>query len=217
MSIYLSHHRTFCENLFVLHNLEVSWDGNGGLPLRRKALQAATEIFGRRPDLAIGSRVDLSRGGLRVGLFRDGRDLTILIYPLGQVRLARHLPRQRPDLELFEKVVCERVFAKLEQAAPSSGAIPLLDVSHPEDVFFTDPFEGFEVLRLEDNAEAGANRLLMGRRSHSPHVYAFQEISELPQDLIRDQPVTGQTRLLDLISAYQGAHDMDESQTPEPA
>lgn len=97
MIFYLTHHRAFCEELGRLHALDVSWDGRGSVPLRRKPLQSAMELFGRRPDLTIGSQVTLNRGGVEITLFRGGRDLLIHICKSGSVVISGHRPGLQPD------------------------------------------------------------------------------------------------------------------------
>ncbi|PTX52637.1 hypothetical protein IQ03_03907 [Gemmobacter caeni] len=211
MDVYLEHHRSFCENLARLNMLPVSWDEKGGLPLRKKALQAAIEIFGRRPDLTIGSVVDLKRGGLKIGLIRDGRDITLLICAQGTVSLSRHLPRTRPDIELFAKAVEEPLFETLTRAVPLFTG-PRLDRGRKEDHPFTEPFEGFELLRLFRRDDPRERRILVGRRTHSEGIFAFHDARDLPTDIFRDQILCGTTRLSDLLTAYQETSASD----PEP-
>lgn len=208
MDLYMEHHRSFCENLARLNMLPVSWDGRGGLPLRRKSLQATVEIFGRRPDLTIGSVVELKRGGLRIGLIRDGRDITLLICAQGTVSLSRHLPQSRPDIELFTKAVEEPLFETLARAVPMFSG-PRLDSSRPEDHPFSEPFEGFELLRLFRGDDQRDRRILVGRRTHSEGVFAFHDARDLPTDIFRDQILCGTTRLSDLLSAYRETSALD--------
>jgi len=211
MDVYLEHHRSFCENLARLNMLPVSWDGRGGIPLRRKALQASVEIFGRRPDLTIGSVVDLKRGGIRIGLIRDGRDITLLICAQGTVSVSRHLPRSRPDIEHFTKGVDEPLFSALAAVAPMFSG-PRLDRMRSEDHLFTETFEGFELLRLARRDDQRDRKILVGRRTSSQGVYAFHDARDLPTDIFRDQILCGTTRLSDLISSYRETPAAD----PEP-
>jgi hypothetical protein len=209
MDVYLEHHRSFCENLARLNMLPVSWDGKGGIPLRKKALQSAIEVFGRRPDLTIGSAVELKRGGLKIGLIRDGRDINLLICAQGTVSVSRHLPRSRPDIEYFTKGVDEPLFDILVQAAPIFAG-PRLDRLRPEDHRFTEPFEGFDLLRLARREDQRDRKILVGRRTCSEGIFAFHDARDLPTDIFRDQILCGQTRLSDLITAYR------ETAAPDP-
>jgi hypothetical protein len=201
MDVYLDHHRAFCENLARLNMLPVSWDDRGGLPLRRKALRSAFEVFGRRPDLAIGSVCELKRGGLKIGLVRDGCDITLLICPLGTIGLSRHRPRSKPDIEYFAKLVEQPLFELLDEAVPVFSG-PRLDRGGEEDHPFSEPFEGFELLRLDRSGEDRGGRILIGRRSYSDGIFAFHDAKDLPSDIYRDQILCGTTRLSDLINAY---------------
>lgn len=211
MDVYLDHHRAFCENLARLNMLSVSWDGGGGLPLRRKALQSAVELFGRRPDLAIGSMSELKKGGVKIGLVRDGCDISVLICPLGTISISRHRPKNKPDIEYFAKHVEQRLLDILSEAVPAFSG-PRLDLWREEDHLFSEPFEGFELLRLHRCGEGRGRTILIGRRSYSDGVFAFHDARDLPVDIYRDQILCGTTRLSDLINAYHRERDRD----PEP-
>jgi len=206
---FLDHHRAFCENLARLNQLDVSWDGRGAIPLRKKALQSAVEIFGRRPDLAIGATVVLSKGGLNVSILRGGRDVNLVICPLGTVRLSRHLPRSRPDLEIFVKLVDERLIDALRDVI-AFFEDPFLDRARLEDHQLAEPFEGFDILRLHAQDSPEEKTILFGRRTYAEGIYAFHEMRELPADIFRDQVIYGQTRLSELLASYH------EDLTPDP-
>jgi hypothetical protein len=214
MAIHLQHHRAFCENLGHLHDIGVSWDGEGSKPLQKRSLQAAMEFFGRRPDLAIGAKTGLVRGGgVQVGLFREGRDITILICPKGSVRISRHRPRMRPDFTLYQEVVNTEVFRTLEDALPCAEDTPLLDYLSDGDVRLPSPFDGFMILRLAKSDTLGCCRLYMGREGPVPDLYAFHDAIHIPEDLPVDQTLTGQARLSDLLAAYR----VERSQARVPA
>jgi hypothetical protein len=202
MNLYLEHHRAYCDGLSRLHDLEVSWDGLGGLPLRKRALQSAMELFGQRPDLAIGAEVGLSRGGLEVGLFRSGRDLRVQICAAGTVVVSGNFPRRRPDVLISMRTVSRAGVAVLEELLPFATGGPVLDHDRPDDVTFLRPFDGFCVMRLIPGTGGVDFRLLIGRRSLIPGVYAYHDAADLPEDLYVDQPLAGGARLSDLIAGY---------------
>jgi len=202
MSIYLTHHRAFCEHLAHLHDIGVSWDEKGSMPLRKKALQTAMEFFGQRPDLAIGAEVQLVRGGLEAGLFRGGRDLRIQICSAGTFLISGHRPRRRPDFMISKKVVCRELLREVHDAVSSDLDFPTLDQALPDDVTFSEPFDGFTVMRLIPGQGPGECRLMIGRRSVVPDLYAYHDAIELPDDLYRDQPLSGNASLRDLLDGY---------------
>lgn len=202
MTMYLAHHRSFCEELGRLSSLAVSWDGQGGTPLRRKSLLSAVELFGRRPDLTIGAELTLDRGGLRVTLFRGGRDLQIDIYKEGALLVAGHRPASKPDFNFTSKTVTEPFLEKLDRVVPYGEGAPFLCQKNEHDVCLSVPFFGFSVLRLK-KAEAIADcRLYVGREGILDEVYAFHDATDLPGDVFVDQPLTGQNSLLDLVTSY---------------
>lgn len=202
MSICLAHHRAFCETLSRFHALDVGWDGHGAIPLRRKALLAALELFGRRPDLTIGARVRLDRGGVEVTLFRGGRDLLILICKAGSFLIFGHRSGMKQDVILSVPSLTETAFEKMEHALPSGLRAPFLSRRTEGDLLLSVPFEGFSVLRLERSETVSERRLLIGREGPVDNVYAYHDACDLPRDLIADQPLTGKTRLRDLVLAY---------------
>ena len=203
MSAYLKHHRAFCDGLAQLHDLEVSWDGMGGMPLRKKALQSAMELFGLRPDLTLGTEVRIVRGGLEAGMFRCGRDIQVQICSARTVLVSGHLPRRRPDVLISMKAVSRAALAELEASIPYSSDSPLLDHARPDEVTFSIPFDGFKMMRLIPGSGQGECRLLVGRGSrHSPGLYAYHDAFDLPEDLFVDQPLAGGSRLSDLICGY---------------
>lgn len=202
MNVYLEHHRTFCDELARLHDLEVSWDGRGSMPLRKKALQAAMELFGQRPDLTLGCEVNILRGGLEAGLFRSGRDLRVKICIAGTVLVSGHLPRRRPDVLISMKTVSRAGLAELEAAIPYGRVTPVLDHARADDVTFSMPFDNFTMMRLIPGSGPGECRLLVGRRGFMPGHYAFHDAFELPEDLFVAQPLAGGACLSDLISGY---------------
>jgi hypothetical protein len=204
MTLYLRHHRAFCENLNRLHDLEVSWDGKGGMPLMKKALLSAMELFGHRPDLVVGSRVELfQRGGLLVSLFRNGRDVSILFCGKGSVRVSCHRPKMRPDFTVSHAMVTSGMLTTLETPLPFNTADITLDVEQSNDVRLVSPFDGFNILRLRKSAIPGECRLYMGRTGFLPGLYAFQDAIDLPEDLPVDQPLTDTSCLSDLMKAYR--------------
>lgn len=201
MFAYLDHHRAFCEHLWSLHGLDVSWDGQGASPLRRRPLQAAMEFFGRRPDLVIGSSVRLKKGGLEIGLFRDGRDIQVMVCKDGTMLVSGHRPLQCADFMISEKTVTEAFLREVRKVLPLGGCTPTLSMRTDTDVLFQDPFEGFEALRLE--GAGGPNpRLLVGRSSFLSNFHAYHDVSDLPEDIYRDQQLTDKSRLRDLVDAY---------------
>ena len=202
MSVYLEHHRVYCDGLSRLNELGVSWDGLGGVPLRRKALQSAMELFGQRPDLTIGAEVGLVRGGMEVGLFRSGRDLRVQICAAGTVVVSGHFPRRRPDVLISMRTVSRAGIAELEAAIPFASGRPILDHVRPDDVSFLIPFDGFCVMRLIPRTGTAECRLLIGRRSLVTGLYAYHDAADLPEDLFVDQPLPGGARLSGLISGY---------------
>lgn len=204
MTLYLRHHRAFCENLTSLHDLEVSWDGKGGVPLMKRALLSAMELFGHRPDLVIGSKAELlQRGGLHVGLFRNGRDVSIQFCAKGSVRVSCHKPKMRPDFTASHSMVTSGLLSALETALPYHPDHLNLDVEQEDDVRLIVPFEGFNILRLRKSNLPGECRLYMGRTGFLPGLYAFQDAFDLPEDLPVNQPLTDTSCLSDLMKAYR--------------
>lgn len=202
MSFHLTHHRAFCENLGRLSGLEVSWDGHGALPLKRKALQAAMELFGRRPDLTIGSRTVLRRGGLDINLFRGGWEIQVQICQLGRVMISGRDPGRRPDFMISEKIVTEPLLGALRDLVPVGDGLPILDRTSRADTVLQQPFEGFVVLRLHVESSMTVQRLMVGREGPAKDLYAYHDALDLPDEVWVDQPLTGQTKLGDLISSY---------------
>lgn len=202
MTFYLTHHRAFCEELGRLHALDVSWDGRGSVPLRRKPLQSAMELFGRRPDLTIGSQVTLNRGGVEITLFRGGRDLRIHICKSGSVVISGHRPGLQPDFTLTDGMVSETLLNDLGEAAPGEQGTPLLAQKIEDDLTLQTPFEGFSVLRLRKGETPSDCQLLIGRGGPVRGLYAFHDAIDLPDDIYQDQPLTGQNGLLSLVNAY---------------
>jgi len=202
MTIYLAHHRSFCEQLGRMHSLGVSWDGKGSIPLKRKPLQAAMELFGRRPDLTIGSKVRLDRGGLEIALFRGARDIQMQICKLGSVLISGHRPGSPPDFMMSSSTVTEPLLAKIEEMVPSVAGVPFLSPKKKSDVILKTPFEGFVVLRLEKSGSPPECRLLIGREGPVSDLYAYHDAIDLPEDIYQDQPLTGQSGLRDLVTAY---------------
>ena len=172
------------------------------MPLRKKALQTAMEFFGQRPDLAIGAAVRIVRGGLEVSLFRCGRDLRIHISSVGSFLLSGHRPLRRPDLMITKNVVTRSLLDEIEAVIPYDETIPLLDRMGEGDVNLRDPFDGFGVMRFIPGQHEGDCRLLIGRDSVVGGLYAFQDALDLPEDLFRDQPLAGGSRLSDLLAGY---------------
>lgn len=213
MSLYLQHHRLFCEQLAHLHEIGVSWDERGSMPLRRKALQAALEFFGQRPDLALATELNLVRGGLDVGLFRDGRDVRIQFCASGTFVLSAHRPRQRPDVLISGKLVTRALVREVCHRISHDTGVPTLDVQGSDDVGLQDPFSGFVLLRLIPGAGPGECRLLIGRETLMPDLYAFQDVIDLPEDLYDDQLLSGGARLRTLIEGYR----RDRLREAEPA
>lgn len=204
MTFYLRHHRAFCDNLGRLHDLEVSWDRKGGMPLMKKALLSAMEFFGRRPDLMIGSKAELiQRGGLEISLFREGMDVSVQFCPKGSVRVSCHRPKKPPDFTAYHNMVTSVLLENFEAFLPFGVGDLMLDVHQEGDVLLTVPFDGFQVLRLRKSDTTGECRLFMGRTGVVPDLYAFQDALELPEDLPLDQPLTGWARLSDLMVAYR--------------
>lgn len=204
MTVYLAHHRAFCEELGRLHALGVSWDGNGSIPLRRKPLQAAMELFGRRPDLTIGSKVALDRGGVDIALFRGARDLQIRICKAGSLLVSGHRPGSPPDFMISGSAVTEGLLEKIESMVPSSEGAPFLSRKIETDVILRIPFEGFVVLQLKKAELMSEFRLLIGREGPVPDLYAYHDVVDLPEDIYQDQPLTGQSALRTLVTAYLG-------------
>lgn len=202
MGNYLHHHRAFCEHLGKLAGLEVSWDGNGALPLKRKALHSAMELFGRRPDLTIGSDVILARGGLEISLFRGGRDVQVHISKEGKLIISGHRPEIRSDFIISESIINDRLLNALEREVPFNRGCPHLDFMRDEDLSLQVPFNNFSFVRLVSSNKKEIPELLIGRSAFLSGVYALHEISDIPADLIRDQPLSNQTRLKELVDAY---------------
>lgn len=202
MADYLAHHRAFCEELGRLHSLEVSWDGNGALPLKRKALVAALELFGRRPDLTVGSKIRLHRGGAEISLFRTGRDVQISLCKDGCVLVSGHRSALAADVMTSDLGVTEPLLERLRDAIPDRASVPALSRRRETDVVLASPFDDFVLLRLREGSKSDRKSLLIGRRSLVDDLYAYHEAQELPEDVYVDQPLTGQVGLRDLVSAY---------------
>jgi len=220
MTFILRHHRAFFENLGQLHDLEVSWDGKGGMPLMKKALLSAMEFFGRRPDLIFGSKADpILRGGLQVGLFRGGMDVCVQFCPKGSIQVSCHKPKKRPDFMVSHGMVTSALLKKVETFLPFGVGDLMLDVEQEGDVLLTTPFDGFKVLRLRKNDVPGGCRLFMGRTGAIPGLYAFHDALDLPEDLPFDQPLTGWDRLSDLMAAYRAerVRAVETEAEPTPA
>lgn len=202
MTVYLAHHRAFCEELGRLHALGVSWDEKGSIPLKRKPLQAAMELFGRRPDLTIGSKVLLDRGGVEISLFRGARDLQIRICKAGSILVSGHRPGSPPDFMLSDSAVTEELLKKIECMVPTADGLPFLSRKIESDVTLRIPFEGFVVLRLKKAGLMSDCRLLIGREGPVEGLYAYHDAIDLPEDIYQDQPLTGQSALRTLVAAY---------------
>lgn len=202
MTLYLAHHRAFCEELGRLHSLGVSWDGKGSIPLKRKPLQAAMELFGRRPDLTIGSKVALDRGGVEIALFRGARDLQIQICRAGSILVSGHRPGSPPDFMISGNAVTEGLLERIEEVVPSTEGVPFLSRKIETDVILRIPFEGFVVLRLKKAELMTDCRLLIGREGPVSDIYAYHDAVDLPEDIYQDQPLTGQSALRALVGAY---------------
>lgn len=202
MADYLAHHRAFCEELGRLHSLGVSWDGNGALPLKRKALVAALELFGRRPDLTVGSRLRLHRGGAEISLFRAGRDVQISLCKDGSVLISGHRSGLATDVLISDQGVTEALLERLRDAIPDRASVPALSRRRETDVVLASPFDDFVLLRLREGSKSDRKSLLIGRLTLVDDLYAYHEAQELPEEVYVDQPLTGQVGLRDLVTAY---------------
>lgn len=195
MDTYLEHHRRFFTKLDSLVRLDVGWDGNGGAPLKRKAFLAMAELLSMRPDLGVGAHVELlSRGGLKMTLFRAGCDLLVKVCTAGTIRV--HLIRPGGDLE-FEascKQVGEVFLRDLEKAIPSMAS-PVIGRVRPDDRLFEEEREGLYCVRDDE----GGFPLLIGRRTCSPSLVALHDHRDIPADLLEKQQLADGFSFSDLV------------------
>ena len=213
MTVYLIHHKAFCEELGRLHALDVSWDGCGAVPLKRKPLLAAMLLFGRRPDLTLGAKVRLDRGGVEVTLFRCGRDVHITLCKAGSVLVSGHRPGAAPDFLISATTITETLIRQISDVLPTEVGVPFLSEKSETDVLLRTPFENFVVLRLRKDEDGRPCQLLIGRQGLLPDTYAYHDAADLPEDIYVDQPLTGQSCLKDLVKAYS----KERSGSYEPA
>jgi hypothetical protein len=202
MTVYLTHHKAFCEELGRLHALDVSWDGCGAVPLKRKPLLAAMLLFGRRPDLTLGAKVCLDRGGIDISLFRGARDIQITLCKAGSVLISGHRPGMAPDFLISSSTITESLIRQVSEVIPSGTDLPFLSKKTEEDVSLEIPFEKFVVLRRQKVDVNGPNKLLIGREGLVQGVYAYHDVAHLPGDIYVDQPLTGEINLKELVKAY---------------
>lgn len=193
MNIYLRHHRCFSETLRRLSALDVGWDGHCGSPLKRKTLFSATEFFACRPDLTLGAHAELTlRGGLTVTLFRDGCDVTIQFCTEDSIHVSRLSPEKTPTLEIFFKKINADALGELAPEIPEETA-PIIDFMASDDEVVGPEREGFCAVRLASKGE-----MLVGRRTCMRGVIAFHPVSDVPDEITREQRLSDGTFVANL-------------------